>query len=427
MKLPSSVHRSVWLAVLAATAGSWIGLLSTSVHAGDWPQILGPNRDGRADNERLASTWPAGRPGVRWQRPVGSGFAGVAVAGGKVVLFHRVGDQELVEAMDARTGVPLWKAGFATDYVSTISEDNGPRCVPVIHAGAVYVFGAGGNLHSLALDSGKTRWSRAVNEDFKVPEGYFGAGSSPLVEGDKLLVNVGGRSGSGIVAFSLSDGKTVWKSTDEAASYSSPIAVTLEGVRHAIFVTRYNAVSVDPANGKERFRFPFGMRGPTVNGANPLVIDGHLFVSASYGVGAVFARIGKTSAQAEWKSDDVMSSQYATCVFHNGHLYGIDGRQDVGVARLRCFDPRSQRIIWTQEGFGMATPILADGKLVLMKTDGELVLAEAMPQAFRPLAAARLFDGIAQALPALANGLLYVRDSSTLKCVDLGQRTGNSK
>jgi hypothetical protein len=122
----------------------------------------------------------------------------VAVSGGKAVLFHRLGDQELVEAMDAKTGVPLWKASFPTRYVSTISEDNGPRSTPVIQDGAVYVFGAEGNLHCLALDSGQARWSRAVHEDFNVPEGYFGAGSSPLVEGDKLLVNVGGRDGAGI-------------------------------------------------------------------------------------------------------------------------------------------------------------------------------------------------------------------------------------
>jgi outer membrane protein assembly factor BamB len=313
----------------------------------------------------------------------------------------------------------LWKVGFPTRYVSTISEDDGPRCVPVIHEGVVYVFGAEGNLHSLALDSGKTRWSRSVNEEFSVPEGYFGAGSSPLVEGDMLLINVGGRKGAGIVALSLADGKTIWSSTDEGASYSSPIAVTVDGTRHAIFVTRLNVVSVDPANGQVRFRFPFGMRGPTVNGANPLVFDGHLFVSASYGVGAVFARIGNNAADVLWKSDDLMSSQYATCVYHEGNLYGVDGRQDIGEARLRCFDPRTQQVRWTQEGFGMATPILADGKLILMKTDGELVLAEASPQAFRQLSSARLFSNTARALPALADGLLYVRDTSTLKCIDL--------
>jgi outer membrane protein assembly factor BamB len=178
-------------------------------------------------------------------------------------------------------------------------------------------------------------------------------------------------------------------------------------------------VSIDPDNGNVRFRFPFGKRGPTATGANPLVIDGHVFVSASYGVGAVFAKIGKSDVKTVWANDDVMSSQYPTAVYRDGYLYGIDGRQDVGVAELRCIDPKTGKIMWTKDGFGMATLILADRKLVIMKTDGELCLAEPSPTSYRQLARARLFQSTARALPALADGLLYVRDQRTLKCLDL--------
>src|SRR5207244_299172 len=156
---------------------------------------------------------------------------------------------EVVEALEASGGKPIWKESFPTNYSSGISDDNGPRCVPVIHQGNVYLFGAGGNLHSVSLKDGSKRWSREAYREFGAPEGYFGAGSTPIVEKEKLLVNVGGKAGSGLVAFSLKDGKTVWQSTDELASYSSPVAVTLEGVRHVIFVTRLNVVSVDPENG----------------------------------------------------------------------------------------------------------------------------------------------------------------------------------
>ena len=133
-----------------------------------------------------------------------------------------------------------------------------------------------------------------------------------------------------------------------------------------------------------RFRFPFGARGPTVNAANPLVLGDHVFVSASYGVGASGPRSEPREATNEWDSDDVMSSQYTTCVEHDGILYGIDGRQDVGMARLRAFDPRTGSVLWTEEGFGTGDLILADGKLLIMKTDGELVLAEPSPEEFRP-------------------------------------------
>ena len=116
-----------------------------------------------------------------------------------------------------------------------------------------------------------------------------------------------------------------------------------------------------------------------------------------------------------------MSSQYTTCVEKDGYLYGIDGRQDVGVARLRCFDPRQPKVAWTKEEFGTGTLILADGKLLIMKTDGELVLAEPSPEKFRPLATAKLFDTTVQALPALAAGRLFVRDTKTLKCLAVGK------
>jgi len=128
--------------------------------------------------------------------------------------------------MDAASGKVLWRTALPTRYVSTISSDSGPRCVPLIHKDAVYLFGAGGELFCLALDSGKQRWLRDTRREFKAPEGYFGVGSTPIVEDGKLLVNVGSRDGAGVIALGLADGKTIWKSTNERASYSSPVAVT---------------------------------------------------------------------------------------------------------------------------------------------------------------------------------------------------------
>jgi len=409
--------RSAGLVVVAL-----IWFVADAALAGDWPQILGPERNGRAKGEQLAKSWPESGPAVVWQTRVGRGFAGVAVQKGRLILFHREGNQLLAEAREAATGHPQWKAAFATTYASTISPDDGPRCVPLIDKDHVYLLGPGGELACLALETGKQLWLRDICKDFKAPEGYFGAGSSPILEGDRLLLNVGGRDGAGLVAFSPSDGKTLWKATDEAASYSSPVAVSVAGVRHVVFVTRLNVVSIDPGSGDVRFRFPFGARGPTVNAANPMVIGDHLFVSASYGVGAQWAKIGAREAKEVWSSDDVMSSQYTTCVEHEGILYGIDGRQDVGVARLRAFDPRTARVLWTEEGFGTGGLIVAGDKLLIMRTEGELVLAEASPKEFRPLARAKLFDTTAQALPALSDGLAFVRDTKELKCVAVGQR-----
>lgn len=389
--------------------------------AGDWPQILGPNRNGIAVGETLMAKLPEGGPRMLWEKPVGSGFAGVAVKGDAVILFHRQGNEELVEAFRAGDGKPLWRQAFPARFVPGYVEDDGPRCVPTIHEDVVYVFGAKGNLHALGLRDGKPRWSRDAYKDFDAPDGYFGAGSSPIVEGNSILVNVGGPQ-AGIVAFALKDGATVWKSLDEDASYSSPVAVTQDGVRQVIFVTRLKTVSIDPANGQVRWEFPFGQRGPTVNAANPVVSQGSLFVTASYGVGATLAQFGKDSVRKTWSNDTTLSSQYTTPILADGYLYGIDGRQDIGVARLRCVEARSGKVQWTEEGFGKATLILAGKQLVILKADGTLVLAAADPKAYRNLGSSRILDETARALPALSAGRLYARDTQTLKCFQLSAK-----
>jgi len=397
-------------------------LLGRSAAAGDWPQILGPERNGTAPGERLAASWPESGPETLWQQPVGSGLAGVAVSGNRVILFHRIGDREVVEALDAASGKKLWKAAFPTSYVCSIVEDSGPRCVPLIHQERVMVYGAEGRLVCLQLQDGKVLWQRHIDDDFGLPPSYFGAGSTPIVEGDRLLLNVGSRPGAGIVAFALDDGKTLWKATDEGPSYSSPMAATIDRQRHIVFITRLNAVSVDPADGSVLFRIPFGSRGPTVNGATPLLVGRrHLFLTASYGVGAKLVRVADSKADVVWENDRTMSSQYPTPVEHQGVLYGIHGRQDVGTAALRAIDPLTGEVLWSQDEFGMAVPILAGDKLLLLKTDGTLVLAQPDRKRYRELARATVFDTTCRALPALAGGRLYARDTGTLKCIELGE------
>jgi outer membrane protein assembly factor BamB len=391
--------------------------------AGDWPQILGPQRNGHAEAESIVEAFPRQGPPLVWQRPAGSGLAGLAVAGPIAVLFHRTGDQEIVEALEAATGKPRWKKGFPVEYVPTFTDDNGPRCVPLIHNGRVYVFGAKGGLRCLDLADGRIVWSRETHQEYGAPEGYFGAGSTPIIEGDRLLVNVGGfRTGAGIVAFDLASGRPLWKALSEQPSYSSPVATTIDGVRHVLFVTRLKAVSLNPDDGQVRFEFPFGQRGPTVNAASPVVLDDHVFLTAHYGVGAVYAKIGKSSAERVWASDDVLSSHYATPIALGGKLYGIHGQERVNTAELRCIDPRTQTVHWSERGLGYGSLIAADGKLLALLTTGELIVIRPDPAGYRELARARLFDSTARALPALAGGRFYARDERTVKCFDLGRR-----
>ncbi len=275
----------------------------------------------------------------------------------------------------------------------------------------------------MSLANGQELWSRDLYKECNAPTGYFGAGSSPILEGDTLLVNVGGKSGYGIVALDRNTGKTQWHQTDELASYSSPVATTIDNERHVIFVTRMNVVSVDPRSGAERFRFPFGMRGPTVNAANPVIRGDRLFVTASYGVGAWLAQISSAGAKILWEKDEALSSQYTTPIVQDTCLYGIDGRQDLGVAELRSIDLATGAVRWSQPDFGTGNLIAVGDKLLIQKTSGELVLAKANPVRYEQLATARIFPegSTVQALPALAEGRLFVRDEHSLVVVQVGR------
>ncbi|MDA1051317.1 MAG: PQQ-binding-like beta-propeller repeat protein [Planctomycetota bacterium] len=397
---------------------------SSECSAGDWPQILGPSRSGQAQDEPVIPKWPASGPKQVWSYPVGQGFAGPAVVGNRVIVFHRDRDAERVEALDAATGKSVWKTDFPATYVGTVNPDFGPRCVPLIHGDRVYVFGAAGDLHCVSLSDGAKRWTREAYRDFGGDEGYFGAGSTPIVAAGKLIVNVGG-SGAGFVAFDLDTGQTAWQATDEAASYSSPTLAMVGGQTHAVFVTRLNAVSIDPSNGKVRFRFPFGRPGTTVNGATPLVFDDYLFVSSSYGVGANLSQINGDGVKELWANDNVMSSQYSTCVYRDGFLYGTHGREDYRNGVLRCFEAKTGKVKWTVPGFGVAHTILVGDQLVLLDVEGKLRLAEVNSDSYRELASAEISTNVTRSLPALSSGKFYFRDNGSsggkLICLELAK------
>lgn len=414
--MPISVIQRTW--ILGFTL-CLVALCITPLRAGDWPQILGPQRNGIAENESLATSWPKSGPKRIWEYPVGSGYSGVAVSQNQVVAFHRVDDEEAVTAINAETGEKLWSQGYPSTYRPQIEDSDGPRSVPVIAGDLVITYGAQGVLSTWDLKTGKPQWSRKTHQEFHPPESYFGAGSTPIVEGKLVLVNVGGRDGAGIVAFDLETGKTVWQSTSDAASYSSPVAVTLGKTRHVLFLTRLQLVSVNPVDGKERFRTPFGARGPTVNAANPVLVGDSVLLTASYGIGCEFARISDDTLQIDWASDDVLSSQYTTPIVSEGLIYGVDGRQDGGPVTLKCFRPEDRKVLWSHPLKQYATLIAADGKLLVQQTDGTLRMAKLSPEKYEELAVATLAKSQTRALPAIANGCYFLRDRSTLRCYDL--------
>jgi hypothetical protein len=209
----------------------------------------------------------------------------------------------------------------------------------------------------------------------------------------------------------LKDGRTVWKSTKEGASYASPIVLQDGGVKKIACVTRLSAVLLAAKDGRQLGSLEFGRRGPTVNAATPIVVNGQLFLTASYGIGAKLVRWEKDQPKVVWENDSSMSSQYSTSVHRGGNLFGIHGREDMD-ADLRCIDALSGKVRWSEAGFGVAHLILSGDRLLILKPNGTLILAEATPERFSPLSEYRMATATTRALPALADGRFFARTNA---------------
>ncbi len=392
--------------------------LGAQAFAADWPQLLGPDRNGVYAGPALNEAWPAAGPRVVWRRKVGAGLSGPVVAQNRVILFHRVANREVIEAIDASSGKTQWEYGYPTSYRDDFGFDEGPRAVPVVANGVVYTFGAEGQLHAVDLASGKKIWSEDTMRRFGVAKGFFGAAGSPLVEDGRVIANIGGKS-AGIVAFDAKTGNVLWTATTDAASYSSGIGATIAGRRFAIFLTRAGLVGLDPASGQVRFQRAWRARqAASVNAATPVVSGDQIFISAEYGPGAGVLRYDGTKLIDVWSSDDVLSNHYATSVLLDGILYGFHGRQEFGQS-FRAVEFRTGKVRWSADGFGAGSVTLAGNRLLIVRENGELILAGATPDSFKPLVRAQILPAVVRAYPAIADGMLYVRNEDTLVCLDL--------
>jgi outer membrane protein assembly factor BamB len=393
----------------------------------DWPQFLGPNRNGSAPALAPAASpatpWPKSGPRTVWQVKVGAGFAGPVVTEGKVILFQRIGGEEVVQCLQSADGKEVWRAAYPTRYRDDFGFDDGPRGTPSIAGGRVFTYGAEGHLGCWTLTNGARVWSVETTAKFRQRKGFFGMACSPLVEGDRVIVNVGGPDGAGVVAFDAATGQVRWKATDDEASYASPVAATVAGRRQILVLTREALVGLGAADGAVGFRFPFRpAMDASVSAATPLVIGDSVFLSASYGVGGVLLQLGTGAPTKRWSAEDALANHYATSVHHDGFLYGFDGRQEQG-CDLRCVDAKTGKVQWSESGLGAGTVTLAGDRLLVLTEKGELLRIAASPARYQVLDRAQVLPFGVRAHPALAGGRFYARSKDRLFCLDLQTTT----
>ena len=390
---------------------------STSLPAApapDWPQLLGPERNGIYFGPPPSKTWPKEGPPVVWQRAVGAGFAGPAVSGERLIVFHRLNHHAVVECLEARTGKPNWKSEYATDYRDDFGFDDGPRATPTIAGEGVFTYGAEGRLSCWKLETGAVLWSVDAVKEFGSRKGFFGRAAAPLVEDGLVILMPGGRESAGVVALEVATGKVRWQATGDESSYASPTVATIQGRRLVLALTREALVGLEPADGRVAFRHPWRPReSASVSAATPLVVDDLIFLSACYGADAGVFRFKSTGPEKLWASAELLSNHYATSIHHGGFLYGWHGRQEQG-CELRCVELLTGKIRWRESGLKAGSITLAGDELLVLTERGLLLRAPASPDGFKPTAQAQILPSNVRAFPALANGFLFARSKDRL-------------
>lgn len=415
----------------ASVAGALIGMLAGNLQvAGDWPRFLGPTHDMASTETNLLTNLPPGGPRLVWEMEKGDGYAAPSVAGDRLVLFHRVGDEAVVDCLNALDGRRYWRFASPTAYHDRYGYNHGPRCSPVIAGDAVFTYGADGQLHCLDLNTGKVRWQRDILKEFKLKQNFFGVGSTPLVEGDKLIVNVGAPGGPCVAAFDTATGKLIWGTGNEwGPSYASPVPATINGQRRVFVFAGGESdpptgglLEIDPADGKVVNKFPWrGRRYESVNASSPVIFSNRVFISECYGAGSALVADGK----AIWTNPKT-GTHFITPVVKDGYLYGVVGHGP-GDAWLTCLDLQTGKEMWrtkptwteviegpggqqkTTLGTARCSLVLVDGRCLCLGEYGDLLWLDLNPQGYRELSRTRLFTARdTWTPPALSGGLLYV-------------------
>ena len=397
--------------ILIALAAFAIAPASTL--AADWPQYMGPNRDGISAEKELLTAWPESGPAELWRKPLGPAFSGMSVVGGRLYSADSDAERDYAFCLDADSGEEVWRTAIGPVWVNSFG--NGPRGTPTVAGDAVYVVSGQGHLAALAAEDGALRWSSDFKERFGLEQLHFGFSTAPLVLGDLVLAEVGG-DGSSLVAFDRATGEERWRAAKGGAAYGSPVRLDFGGVDQLVFVNQENVVSVTPG-GDVVWTHPFAP-GSGIKPALPIFVEPDLlFVSASYDIGALTLRLkaqGESVGVEEAWQSKVMRNHFNSSVALDGHIYGFDN------ATFKCIEAATGGQKWAKRGrMGKGSLVYADGHLLVLTETGRLLLVEATPEAYIEKAAAQVLEGRCWTAPTLSGGLLFLRNREQMVALDL--------
>jgi outer membrane protein assembly factor BamB len=382
----------------------------------DWTDFRGPRRDGHYQQPAFTA-WPAGGLTPLWKQPVGGGYASFVSANGRAFTIEQRGGEEVVTAYDVRTGRELWAHEWSGVFREMMGGD-GPRATPTWHEGVVYALGGSGELRALDDRTGEQRWRTNILQDAGASNLQWGMAAAPLIVDDTVVVLPGGSGGNSVVAYDRRTGRKAWSALDDRQAYSSPMLVTIAGIRQILVFSASRLMGITPDRGDVLWEFPWTTQYD-VNASQPLVIGDRVFISTGYGAGAAMVEISRDgerlTARELWRTNR-MKNQFTSSVYHDGLILGLDE------AILACLDARSGEILWKGGRYGYGQVMLAGGHLIVLTEGGDLVLVRPDRKAHIELAKFSAIEGKSWNHPAMSGGILLVRNIAEMAAFDLRPR-----
>ena len=409
--------------------------------AADWPQWRGPNRDGTWNEKGIVQKFATPQLPIRWRAKIANGYSGPTVADDRVYVTDRLASPaqlERVHCFDAMTGKPIWSYEYKCKY-ERFEHRDGPRASVTIDDNRAYSLGAMGHLFCFDAAKGDVLWSRNLNAEYKIKMPIWAIAASPLVEGELVIVQIGGQDNACLIAFDKVTGRERWRALDDRASYSAPIMIEQAGKRVLVCWTGDRVAGLNPLTGQLYWQYPFKPSRMVINVPTPVFQDGYLFVSSFYDGSLLLkvnpaeltvAKVWRRKGASERETDS-LHCMISTPVLQGDYIYGVDS-----YGELRCLDLHTGDRIWEslaavpKARWANIHMVRHEDNIWMFNESGELIICKLSPRGFHEISRTKLIKptrgqlnrGVCWSHPAFAYKHVYIRNDEELVCADLSAK-----
>jgi outer membrane protein assembly factor BamB len=401
-----------YVALRKVVVGAATVALTLTASAQDWPQWRGPNRDGGATGFTEPATWPAALK-QQWKVEIGLGYATPLLVGNRLYTFTRQGEEEVLQALDAATGKTVWRAGYAAPFqmfAATAKHGPGPKSTPTFANGRIFTFGMNSIVTAYDATNGRQLWQKPK----PAQQPMFHTAMSPIVDGDRVIIHVGGPGDTGLVAYDVATGAERWKWTGDSPAYGSPIIAEFQGTRQVILFTNQNLVGVEAATGRLLWQRPVTTPSNTTS-QTPIVYKDAVIQAARENGFTAFRVVRNGTAWSTenmWKTDEA-SVHMSNSVVIDGVLYGLS---HLNTGQFFALDLDSGQVLWKGPARQAenAAIVKAGTTLFLLQNDAKLHVMKANRSAFTPAKTYEVAMGETWAQPVVSGNRIFVKDVSNL-------------